>query len=455
VGVIEVDEHLIVVTTDSHIGPRLKEDLREYCPKRHLADYAAFLRAVEPFSDPFGIYKMFDDAAADDSSASRGRQLSFAALKRNATPGHHDVRERLKDMDRDGVAAEIIYHGSQNGQCFPFLKPAGGTFNAFVFSPIGSAHELELAAVGQHMYNQWLADQCSVEPERHVGLAHLPMWDIEAATRELEWAHAAGLRAVNFPAPKPGIAPYDSPSWEPFWAAVEERGMALCTHDGAGVDDVSVARPHSLLASFLEGDLIKKMFPRMIFSGLFERHPDLRLVLTELQQPASSWWTQTGQRYDELWETNRDRLGEQVPYRPSEYIASNVFLGQSYLHALPSEALIAVRDGYAANIMWGSDYPHQEGVYRHPEPSETETRVQLGLRNAFSAAPADVARAMVGETAVSVYGLDRERLARVAMRIGAITPGRLATPLADPPAEWAILARSQTVFPEYHLANSE
>jgi hypothetical protein len=61
----------------------------------------------------------------------------------------------------------------------------------------------------------------------------------------------------------------------------------------------------------------------------------------------------------------------------------------------------------------------------------------------------------VGETAVSVYGLDRERLARVAMRIGAITPGRLATPLADPPAEWAILARSQTVFPEYHLANSE
>jgi len=231
--------------------------------------------------------------------------------------------------------------------------------------------------------------------------------------------------------------------------------MVLCTHDGAGVDDVSVARPHSLLASFLEGDLIKKLFPRMIFSGLFEQHPNLKLVLTELQQPASSWWTQTGKRYDELWATNRGRLGEQVPYRPSEYIASNVFLGQSYLHALPSEVAVAVREGYAANIMWGSDYPHQEGVYRHPEAGEVETRVWLGLRNAFAAAPADVARGMAGETAVSVYGLDRERLARVARRIGAITPGRLATPLDNPPAEWAILARSQTVFPEYHLANSE
>ncbi len=340
-----------MVTTDSHIGPRLKEDLRDYCPKRYLEEYDAFLHAVEPFSDPFMLYRMFDDGAVDDSTASLGRKMSFAALKRNATPGHHDVYERLKDMDRDGVTAEVIYHGSQNGQCFPFLNPAGGTFNAFVFSPVGSPHELELAAAGQHMYNQWLADQCSVEPERHVGLAHLPMWDIEAATRELEWAYSAGLRAVNFPAPKPGIKPYDSPAWEPFWAASEERGMALCTHDGAGIDDVSVARPHSLLASFLEGDLIRKMFPRMIFSGLFERHPDLKLVLTELQQPTSSWWTQTGKGYDDLWATNRDRLGEQVPRRPSEYIASNVFLGQSYLHALPSEVAIAVRDGYAANMM--------------------------------------------------------------------------------------------------------
>jgi len=343
-GVIDLDEHLIVVTTDSHIGPRLKEDLREYCPKRHLEEYDAYLRAVEPFSDPFMIYKMFDEGAADDSSASAGRKLSFAALKRNATPGHHDVHERLKDMDRDGVAAEVIYHGSQNGQCFPFLKPAGGTFNAFVFSPTGSARELELAAAGQHMYNQWLADQCSVEPERHVGLAYLPMWDIEAAIRELEWAHAAGLRAVNFPAPKAGIAPYDSPAWEPFWAAVEERGMVLCTHDGAGVDDVSVARPHSLLASFLEGDLIKKLFPRMIFSGLFEQHPNLKLVLTELQQPASSWWTQTGKRYDELWATNRGRLGELSCRGPHQLGAAVCVPGrepglQRRLRSLPAAAV--------------------------------------------------------------------------------------------------------------------
>jgi hypothetical protein len=148
-------------------------------------------------------------------------------------------------------------------------------------------------------------------------------------------------------------------------------------------------------------------------------------------------------------------LEQAVPRPPSEYIASNVVLGQSYLHALPSEVEIAVRDGYAANFTWGSDYPHQEGVYRHPDPDEEETRISMGLRHAFSGAPADVAKGMVGENAVAAHGLDRSRLAAVAERIGAITPSRLATPLDTVPEEWAILARSQTVFPEYHLANPE
>src|SRR5213075_2619409 len=59
--------------------------------------------------------------------------------------------------------------------------------------------DYEQAQIGRHIYNRWLADFCSVEPERHVGLAHLPMWDIDAAIEELEWAHAHGLKGVNFP----------------------------------------------------------------------------------------------------------------------------------------------------------------------------------------------------------------------------------------------------------------
>jgi predicted TIM-barrel fold metal-dependent hydrolase len=449
-----LDTPLVVVTTDAHIGPRLKEDLREYCPRQYLEEYDAFVKAVEPYSDPSKMYDMFAHTKGENPEADLAFQTSFAALQRNATAGHYDVHERLADMDRDGIAAEVVFHGSQNGQCFPFLDPAGGTFNALIFSPVGSEHDLELAAVGQHMYNQWLADQCSVQPERHAGLVYLPMWDIGAAIRELEWAYEAGLRGVNFPAPKPGIKAYDDLAWEPFWQACEERGVALSTHDGAGIDDISVARPHTLLAQMLEGDLTKKLFPRMIFGGLFERYPGVKLVLTELQRPISSWWTQTAKRYDALWETNRNRLGDQIPRPPSDYLKSNVFFGHSLLHALPSEVTAAVRDGYGPNLMWGSDYPHQEGVYRHADDDEAETRSRLGLRHAFAAAPPELAAAMIGETAAAVYGLDREKLAAVARRTNAVTLRQVATPLDTVPEEWGILIRAENVFPEYHVTGA-
>jgi predicted TIM-barrel fold metal-dependent hydrolase len=442
----DLDAPQTVVTVDAHIGPRLKEDLRPYCPKKYLGEYDDFVRAYEPHSDPFAVFTAIGKGV--DAEQAPGAAALFRALRGNACAGHHDVHERLRDMDRDGVAAEVIYHGSQNGQCFPFLNTAAGTFNALVFSPVASAHELELAAVGQRMYNEWLADQCSVEPERHAGLAHLPMWDIEAATAELERASSAGLRGINFPAPKLGIKPYDDPQWERFWSVCEERGMALCTHDGAGIDDVSVHAPHSSLVAQME-ELQRKLLPRMVFGGLFERHPSLRLVLTELQQPLTTWWTQTAARYDELWEANYRRLAPQIPRKPSEYLRSNVFLGQSLLHLLPQEVTAAVRDGYGPNILWGSDYPHMEGSFRHPERADEETMTSLALRHAFSAIPPALASGMAGEHAVDVYGLDRGKLAAVARRIGAITARRLGTPPETVPGEWALIA-DWHVFPEYH-----
>jgi predicted TIM-barrel fold metal-dependent hydrolase len=440
----DLDEPLIVVTADSHVGPRLKEDLREYCPQRYLEEYDEFVRAYEPHSDPAALLTMLTNI--EDVP---GGEAVVEKLRANAaTAGHYDVRARLVDMDRDGVAAEVVYHGSQNGQCFPLINPVGGTFNAMIFSPIGSAHELELAAVGQRMYNRWLADQCSVEPERHAGLAYLPMWDIDAAVRELEWAISAGLRGVNFPAPKMGIKPYDDPAWERFWSLCAESGMALSTHDGAQIDDLSVHGRHTSLVAQMD-ELPLRMLPRMVFSGMFERHPNLKFVFTELQQPTSMWWVQTAERYDELWEANRGRLGDQVPRQPSEYLRANVFLGLSLLHAVPWETDIAVQRGYTSNILWGSDYPHQEGVYRHPQDDEEETRTSLGLRNAFSSAPPQMARDMVGENAVRVYELDRGKLAAVARRIGANTLRSLAKPLDAVPEEWAAIARTH-VFPEYH-----
>jgi predicted TIM-barrel fold metal-dependent hydrolase len=442
---LDLDAPLVVVSTDSHVGPRLKEDLRQYCPKKYLDEYDRFVDSYDVRPEAY-----FEEWHKD-REFDIGMQVAQEGIKRNATPGHHDVHERLKDMNRDGVAVEVIYHGSQNQQCFPFLPTMGGGFNAMFWSPIGSAHDLELAAVGAHMYNEYLADQCSVEPERHVGLAHLPMWDIDSAIHELEWASSAGLRGVNFPAPKFGIRAYDDLAWDRFWAACVDHGMTLNTHDGSGIDDLSVRRPHTHLVAILEGDLVRKMFPRLIFGGVFERFPGLKLVYAELQTPFSLWYTHTARRFDELWESNPRAVGE-LPRRPSEYLRENIFLGSSLLHQIPSEVAAAVRDGYSANVMWGADYPHQEGPYRHSQSDDEETTTRLGLRHAFRDAPPELATGMIGENAVRVFGLDHDRLTEVARRIRAVTLRQVATPIERIPSEWAVIASTQNIFPEVHKA---
>ena len=109
----------------------------------------------------------------------------------NATDGSlRPARARLADLDAGRHRRGVLFHGSQNGAADPVhhLRPV-----ARAMATMGRKYDVELRArrVGRHIYNEWLADFCSVQPERHVGLAHLPMWDIDAA---VEGSHV-GARA--------------------------------------------------------------------------------------------------------------------------------------------------------------------------------------------------------------------------------------------------------------------
>jgi len=239
---------VVVVSCDTHIGPRLDEDLRPYCPAGQLAAFDEFAS------------EMADRRRALHAHM-KGRQTE-QFTRNQRTAGHYDIHARLRDLDHDGVAAEIIFHGSQNEEPIPF-----GNFVAFL-GP--ASDDLELVALGRHIFNQWLADFVSVEPERHVGLVHLPIWDVDASVRELEWAREAGLRGVNFPAPRPEFAPYNDRVWEPFWSACEALEMPLTTHSGAGDPQAWTGPEAAILMSIESGGWFsRRAMHQMIFGGVF------------------------------------------------------------------------------------------------------------------------------------------------------------------------------------------
>ncbi len=418
-------EPVIVVSADSHVGPRLEVDLRPYCPASELEDFDAWARvnkdAMEADRKSWNVEEQVDPTGGRSTEASVGC-LSRRMLNQRTT-GHYDVHERLREMDWDGVAAEIIYHGSQNGETLPFV----GIRDYLVAY---TAAEVQRIHVGYRIYNQWLADFVSVEPERHVGLAYVPMWDVELAVKELEWAANAGLRGINFPAPRPGIAEYDDPVWEPFWSACESLGMMLSTH--AGVPRFPMSGPQTVAVMVLEvaGWPARRGMHRLIFGGVFERHPKLHLILTE---QVRGWWKYTMRELDSAYGVPTKALREQVPRKPSEYMTDNVFLGYSFMG--PATAEEAVRDGYVANVLWGRDYPHGEGTYKYPEHDGEESMNRQCLRWAFAdSKPGDV-RAMLSDNGIRAYNLDRSALERVAARIGP-TMGEISTPLTRFPEGW-------------------
>ena len=423
-------DRVIAVTADSHVGPLLAEQLRDYCPKQYLRqfdEFVTFMAGLPP--------RMAGPDPDEDPRRSH--------LRNALTTGGWDVHQRLRDMDRDGVAAEVVFHGLNTGR--QDLMPFNGPFGAYAMGG-----DNELAGVGRRIYNRWLADFVSVEPERHAGLAHLPMWDPEAAVAELEWAAGAGLRGVNFPRPQPVIPTYNDPVWERFWSACEAFDMPLTSHAQGGAPP-TLAQPGDFEVYTLEimGDAGRRALHQLVFGGVFERHPRLKLVYTEV---LDRWWVDTMAQMDDMarWTTGIQRLRPtqqvtagphglaKLPRLPSEYCHDNVFIGWTCL--APFEAEDAVRNGYDSNVLWGSDYPHPEGSWQYPRTDDEVPITHLHLRDTFAGIPADRAAAMIGGNAIRVYGLDTEKLRGVAERINSLTFTELATPLEGEPED--VLTRS-------------
>jgi predicted TIM-barrel fold metal-dependent hydrolase len=383
----------IVVSTDAHAGPALETSLRPYCPSRLLEAF-----------DEFCARRQRRTIAIANNSAF----APIVAQRVIGCAGHDDPHARLRDMDDQGIAAEVVFAGGQNDEALPWL---GDGFGA------GSdEYPMELRAEGARIWNRWIADYASTAPERLIGTVQIPIWDVDASIREIEWARDAGITAVNFPAPRRDFAPYVDPVYEPFWQAAEALDMPLLTHSAGGERPLGFTGPGTELMMYSEIHWYsRRSLWELIFGLVFEDHPRLRLVFTESRVV---WVPQYLNELDSIFELHREFRGRRVPKYPSEYFASNCYVAGSFMAPFEAAARHAVG---LRNLMWGSDYPHFESTWPYTD---------LCLRNTFAGIPEDDTRRILGENAIPVYGLDRAALRRVADRIGP-TPEHLAVALTD------------------------
>ncbi len=296
-------------------------------------------------------------------------------------PGSFDTKARLADMDADGIHAQILY-------------PSVTLRGAKIYS---DDPELQLACV--QAYNQWLLEFCEGSGGRLLGQAIMPTTGLDDCVAALEAAMGTGHRgAVISSFPNGSLDP--KPEDDRFWAVAQEAGFPIAVHIGSFVRGDLAGRRESwsslafvgMAALTKAGGQTLPVVCDILFSGIFERFPLLKIVLVE----ANIGWIPTLlEQSDDMfrryrWYTNAVAQQTEMP--------SDIFFRNFWATFMVDTVGMDLRHRMNVDhLMWSTDYPHSGSDW--PNSRVTIERVFRDVRQ-------DQVKKMLHTNCIELYGLD-------------------------------------------------
>ena len=297
-------------------------------------------------------------------------------------PGSFDTQARLADLDADGIHAQVLY-------------PSVTLKGAAVYS---SEPELQRACV--RAYNEWLLEFCEGSNGRLIPQAILPATGTDDALDEYAWAREQGHRGVILSSfPNGSLDPL--PEDDRFWGAVQEADFPVSVHIGSflrgGGGGVDPGRKWNSLAFIgraawtKAGGQTLDVVCDLLFSGIFARFPDLKIVLVE----ANIGWIPTLlEQADDMFRRYRwyTRAVDEMTELPSQ-----IFFRNFWATFMVDTVGVELRHRMnLKHILWSTDYPHSGSDW--PDSLRTAERV-------FHGVPRAEVHRMLHANAVDLYGL--------------------------------------------------
>ena len=278
-------------------------------------------------------------------------KLTRGGKSEDVRPGAYLPEERIKDMDADGVEGEVIY-------------PTVGV-------ALSRVQDTELMNAICSAYNDWMAEFCQPFPHRLKGIGMLNLESVQVAIKEMERCANLGLAGAMIPVYPPEERGYDSPVYDPLWAAAQDLKMPLSLHINTRllINNSRYMGGHARVQSGPAPETapfranvdhwVRMSFANMIFSGVFERYSKLTVGSIEMEL---SWAAHFLERMDYIYSQRAfpadwHRFDEGI--LPSDYFHRNGFISfQQDAAGVRLRDLIGVE-----NLLWGSDYPHPESTF--------------------------------------------------------------------------------------------
>jgi predicted TIM-barrel fold metal-dependent hydrolase len=294
-------------------------------------------------------------------------KLRVSATVDQVRPAAFDPAAYIEENEQvDGVWGQVLY-------------PSQGLV-------LFSIPDSELLSATMRAYNDWLAEFIAGRTDRMKGIGMVNVDDVADGVKELQRCHELGLSGALITVKPPAWAPFRDRRYDDFWAVASDLSMPLSLHTATDRSDPRDAGSFKLdvrdvpPAVFFNKDFaIREALADLIFSGVFERFPDLRIGAVEFEL---AW---AGYFLDQMDSTYlyRPIRGEWHRFPegtlPSDYFHRNVFC------SFQEDAIgVRLRDVIGVEgLMWGSDYPHTEATF--PRSKEIVEEVLAGVPDAEQA----------------------------------------------------------------------
>ena len=335
-----------LITTDCHVGvpyealDELPASYRKWFPRvetRQDGDYLVtpapqeMMGALEPTAVPV----QGDQAVRMSVGAADEAHPSFAPS------------EVLADLERDGVKGAVL------------------------IGRISVGHDtmpVDADIAYSELVNDWTAEHWAPYMDRVAPGIVLPYRDVTESVNELERCAAKGMRPALLP-DGIGTQPYHSAEWEPLWEAANALKMPISMHVGGTRQPPNPTWPTApykglaFVGWYNQCVAMGETLGWLTFSGVFERYPDLHVIMTE---GYAGWLAFAIQFWDHHWNDSRFKLianfGDWAPSLeapPSYYLKR-----QAHATFMWDPLAIEVRHITGTDcLLWGNDYPHREGSF--------------------------------------------------------------------------------------------
>jgi aminocarboxymuconate-semialdehyde decarboxylase len=235
--------------------------------------------------------------------------------------------------------------------------------------------------------NDDLADLVQTHPDRFVGLGAIPLQDPDAALAELKRCNTElGFPGIEIATHIEGVE-ISNPRFETFWDLVEELGIVVFIHPTSFTDPQRFTDHFflNMIGHPLEETICAG---RLIFDGVMERHPGLKIVFAH----GGGYLPAYAGRFDHAYHARED-VKSSLPRAPSEYLARFHFDTMVFE---PDQLDFLINKYGSDHILLGTDYPYDMGEV---DP--------LGLIGKVDGLSEDDVDRIVGGNAARLLGIDR------------------------------------------------